>query len=162
VRDLGIPAHFLAWCHFFAVVLVRRKTTRMESEAYQIGCASVHLRSQRAGEYVPMKLTGSNKGWHRLWFYLRNRGSEAMSWLGFLEFCAGLPAEAPASWYWGSRRIKRSGSKTQSPPSTYCGRTTSWGPASSAPIFGEGWCPSWRGGSAFSRWRPMRRWRGRC
>jgi hypothetical protein len=36
------------------------------------GCASVHLRSPRASEYMPIPLRKSNKGWHQSWFYLRN------------------------------------------------------------------------------------------
>jgi hypothetical protein len=37
-----------------------------------IGCTSIHLWSGRAAGYIPIALTKSNKGWHKLWFYLKN------------------------------------------------------------------------------------------
>ena len=37
-----------------------------------MGCASIHLQASRASEYMSIPLLKSNKGWHKLWFYLRN------------------------------------------------------------------------------------------
>ena len=37
-----------------------------------MGCVSIHLRGQRAAEYMPCQLSISNKGWHSYWFYLKN------------------------------------------------------------------------------------------
>ena len=37
-----------------------------------MGCASIHLRGSRASEYMSIPLLKSNKGWHKLWFYLKN------------------------------------------------------------------------------------------
>jgi hypothetical protein len=37
-----------------------------------IGCTSIHLQSGHAARYIPIALTKSNKGWHKLWFYLKN------------------------------------------------------------------------------------------
>jgi hypothetical protein len=37
-----------------------------------MGCVGIHLRRNRSKEYISMKLSMSNKGWHSQWFYLKN------------------------------------------------------------------------------------------
>jgi hypothetical protein len=37
-----------------------------------MGCAEIHLRHNRALEYMSLQLSRSNKAWHAQWFYLRN------------------------------------------------------------------------------------------
>jgi len=37
-----------------------------------MGCASIRLWGSRASEYMFIPLSKSNKGWHKLWFYLKN------------------------------------------------------------------------------------------
>ena len=37
-----------------------------------MGYASIRLRGSRASEYMSIRLSKSNKGWHKLWFYLKN------------------------------------------------------------------------------------------
>jgi hypothetical protein len=49
----------------------KRKKNKTELSV-PMGCASIHLRGGRASGYNPIALTKSNKGWHKLWFYLKN------------------------------------------------------------------------------------------
>ena len=37
-----------------------------------MGCTSIHLWEHRSVEYMPCQLSRSNKGWHVLWFYVKN------------------------------------------------------------------------------------------
>ena len=37
-----------------------------------MGCSSIHLRNNRVNEYPSMCLSTSNKGWHSLWFYVKD------------------------------------------------------------------------------------------
>ena len=37
-----------------------------------MGCVSIRLRGKQSLEYMSILLSKSNKGWHKLWFYLRN------------------------------------------------------------------------------------------
>jgi len=60
---LGIEPHFNLWWHFFAVDLQKRKGPNQMEIVMPIGCTSIRLRSQWARDYIPMKLSTSNKGW---------------------------------------------------------------------------------------------------
>ena len=40
--------------------------------AVLMGCVSIRLWGSRASEYMSIPLSKSNKGWHKIWFYLRN------------------------------------------------------------------------------------------
>ena len=59
-------------------------------------CTGIHLRVQRAGEYMPCQLSRSNKGWHSNWFYLKNDPAAPLS-----VFSRCLIEEVPPSWPWG-------------------------------------------------------------
>ena len=37
-----------------------------------MGCASIHLRNNRANDYPLMRMLTSNKGWHSHWFYIKD------------------------------------------------------------------------------------------
>ena len=74
--------------------------------AMPMGCASIHLRGNRSSEYMSILLSKSNKGWHKLWFYLRNDAA------GPLPIFTGHPIEeAPNVWRYGpiGREQKRLG-----------------------------------------------------
>ena len=58
-----------------------------------IGCAGIQLQNNRVGEYLPMRLSMSNKGWHSQWFYLKNDVATPLP-----EFTGRLIEEAPKSW----------------------------------------------------------------
>jgi hypothetical protein len=45
---------------------------RGESVPVRFGIYAIKLRQSRADEYIIMKGSSSNKGWHRWWFYLRS------------------------------------------------------------------------------------------
>ena len=61
-----------------------------------MGCASIHLRGTRLSEYMSIPLSKSNKGWHKLWFYLR---IDAVAPLPI--FTGRLIEEAPDAWRYG-------------------------------------------------------------
>lgn len=69
---LGIEPHFELLRYFFTVNLQKKREKGMSDLSMLMGCASVHLRNNQAGEYMTLKLSSSNKGWHRQWFYLKN------------------------------------------------------------------------------------------
>ena len=68
---LGIKPHFELWKYFFVVEL-QKKERKKPDLAVPMGCASIRLRGNRLSEYMSVLLSKSNKGWHKLWFYLRN------------------------------------------------------------------------------------------
>ena len=68
---LGISPHFDLWRYIFTVNLVKRRVGKQELHV-PVGCASIHLRNNRAGAYPLMRLSTSNKGWHSQWFYVKN------------------------------------------------------------------------------------------
>ena len=37
-----------------------------------MGCIGIQLHNNRVSEYLPMRLSTSNKGWHSHWFYIKN------------------------------------------------------------------------------------------
>ena len=55
-----------------------------------MGCTSIHLRGSRSSEYMSIPLSKSNKGWHKLWFYLRNNNGAPLP-----IFTGHLIEEAP-------------------------------------------------------------------
>ena len=62
-----------------------------------MGCAGIQLWNNRVGEYLPMRLSTSNKGWHLHWFYLKNDVAALLP-----EFTGCLVKEVPDSWRkWG-------------------------------------------------------------
>lgn len=58
---LGMEPHFDLWTYFFRASLERAQSP--------IGCASIRLKQDRAGAYMLLKTTTSNKGWHDGWFF---------------------------------------------------------------------------------------------
>jgi hypothetical protein len=69
---LGIEPHFELWKYFFAVSLQKKREKNNVELLVLMGCARIHLRGGRAARYIPIALTKSNKGWYKLWFYLKN------------------------------------------------------------------------------------------
>ena len=68
---LGISPHFDLWRYIFAVTLQKKRDKKQELNTL-MGCAGIHLRNNRVGEYPSLRLSTSNKGWHSHWFYLKN------------------------------------------------------------------------------------------
>ena len=68
---LGISPHFDLWQYFFAINLLKKRVGKQEL-SMPMGCASIHLRNNRANDYPLMRLSTSNKGWHSHWFYIKN------------------------------------------------------------------------------------------
>ena len=90
---LGIIPHFDLWRHFFAVTLQKKREKSGRQELHRsMGCASIHLRNNRVGEYPSMWLLTSNKGWHSQWFYLKNDATAPLP-----KFTRSLIEEAPDS-----------------------------------------------------------------
>jgi hypothetical protein len=93
---LGIDPHFKLWRYFFVVSLHRRvereKETKREFKV-PVGRASIHLRGNRAAQYMLLLLTMSNKGWHKQWFYLRNDPAAPLS-----IFFGSFIESAPKTW----------------------------------------------------------------
>ena len=62
-----------------------------------MGCTDIQLRNNQVGEYPPMWLSTSNKGWHSQWFDLKNDDATPLP-----VFTSRLIEEAPESWRkWG-------------------------------------------------------------
>ena len=60
---LGISPHFDLWRHFFAFTLQKNREKGGRQELHTpMGCAGIHLRNNRVGEYPSMRLSTSNKG----------------------------------------------------------------------------------------------------
>jgi hypothetical protein len=53
-------------------LLAKEEEEEQDELSVPMGCASIHLRGGQASGYNPIALTKSNKGWHKLWFYLKN------------------------------------------------------------------------------------------
>jgi hypothetical protein len=68
---LGVEPYFELWKYFFVVSLQKKKKNKAKLLVL-MGSACIHLHGGRAGGYIPITLTKSNKGWHKLWFYLKN------------------------------------------------------------------------------------------
>jgi hypothetical protein len=50
-----------------------------------MGCARICLRNNQAKDYISMKLSMSNKGWHSQWFYLKNDAAHSLPEHALLE-----------------------------------------------------------------------------
>jgi hypothetical protein len=69
---LGIEPHFNLWRHFFSVDLQTKRGHGRAEVTMSMGCMSIHLRNNWSKDYVAIRLSTSNKGWHLQWFYLKN------------------------------------------------------------------------------------------
>jgi hypothetical protein len=92
---LVIEPHFELWRYFFSVSL-HKKRERSGDLLVPLGCASIHHRGHRFAEYMALQLSRSNKGWHVLWFYVKNDAVVPLP-----DFTICLIDEAPPVWEWG-------------------------------------------------------------
>ena len=92
---LGIEPYFKLWRYFFSISLIKKKERGRENPM-PMGCTGIHLRGQRAAEYIPCQLSRSNKGWHSHWFYLKNNPAAPLP-----VFSRRLVEEVLLSWPWG-------------------------------------------------------------
>ena len=84
------------WKYYFFVEL-QKKEKKGPELSVPMGCVSIRLRSgHRSSEYMSIPLSKSNKGWHSLWFYLKNDATDSLP-----LFTARLIEEAPVHWKWG-------------------------------------------------------------
>ena len=90
---LGIKTHFELWRYFF--ISLQKNKKRYKS--VPMGYMSIHLRGHQSVEYMPCQLSRSNKGWHALWFYVKNTAADPLP-----EFTGCLIGEALRVWSWGS------------------------------------------------------------
>jgi hypothetical protein len=91
---LGISPHFDLCRHFFAINLLKVKWKDGELDRFQPrGCTGIHLRNNWVKEYMTLNLVSSNKGWHSLWFYLKDSPVPPLPAFS----CHGI-FEAPAEW----------------------------------------------------------------
>ena len=60
---LGVRPHFDLWRYLFVVNLSKKRVGKQEL-SMPMGCASIHLRNNRANDYPLMRMLTSNKGWH--------------------------------------------------------------------------------------------------
>jgi hypothetical protein len=61
---LGIEPYFDLWRYFFCVSLHTRREHGRLDVTMPMGCAGIRLRNNWAKDYISMKLSTSNKGWH--------------------------------------------------------------------------------------------------
>jgi hypothetical protein len=87
---LGIEPHFDLWRYFFTISLQKKRERGWLDLHMPMGCSSIHLRSNRTGEYMSLWLSSSNKGWHKQWFYLKNNTAAPL-----LVFSGRLIKETP-------------------------------------------------------------------
>jgi hypothetical protein len=66
------------------------------------GCAGIHLRLNRASEYMAIMPSKSNKGWHLLWFYVKNDVNAPLP-----TFTGHTIEEASPAWVWGPMEKKK-------------------------------------------------------
>jgi hypothetical protein len=66
-----------------------------------MGCAGIRLRNNRAKDYISMKLSTSNKGWHSQWFYLKNDAVPSLPEHALPEYIGRVIEVVPESWGWG-------------------------------------------------------------
>ena len=102
---LGISPHFGLWQYLFAINLSKKRVGKQELSML-MGCASIHLRNNRVNEYPLMRPSTSNKGWHSLWFYVKDDVAAPLP-----VFSGCIIKEVPGSWKWGvldkdKKRIK--------------------------------------------------------
>jgi hypothetical protein len=90
---LGIKPHFELWKYFFACSLQKKREKNKAELSVLMGCVSIHLQGDRVARYIPIALTKSNKGWHKLWFYLKNDATAPLS-----IFFGCLIEEVPLEW----------------------------------------------------------------
>ena len=86
------------WRYFFAITLQKKREKSGRQELHMpMGCTGIQLWNNQVGEYPPMQLSTSNKGWHSQWFYLKNTAAAPLS-----EFTGCLIGEALEQWRkWG-------------------------------------------------------------
>jgi hypothetical protein len=89
---LGIEPHFEPWKYFFTVSLHKRREKKAKLSV-PVGCTSIHLWSGRAAGYNSIVVIKSNKGWHKLGFYLNNDTTTCL-----LEFTGCTIEEVPDQW----------------------------------------------------------------
>ena len=62
---LGIIPQFNLWRYFFTITLQKKREKSGMQELHKpMGCAGIQLQNNQVGEYPPMRLSTSNKGWH--------------------------------------------------------------------------------------------------
>lgn len=89
---LGVKPNFVLWRYFFGVSLQRGPG----GAPTPMGCAGNLLRSTLSGDYIPIWLSSSNKGWHRQWFYLKNDADAALP-----DYTRKTFDGRSESWHWG-------------------------------------------------------------
>ena len=93
---LRIPPHFSLWRHFFGAQLLTPTANHgVPGAPFQLGCASIQLRGERAGGFFRMRDQTSNKGWYRWWFYLKNDADRGVPEIDNLVF-----PSLPECWHW--------------------------------------------------------------
>ena len=92
---LGIKPYFELWRYFFSVSLLKKRE-RSGDLSVPMGSACIHLRGHRSAEYMTCPLSRSNKGWHALWFYVKNDAAAPLP-----GFTGCLIEEVPQVWSWG-------------------------------------------------------------
>lgn len=97
----GIEPHFDLWKYFFVVSLPNKKKSGMMT-LVPMGCASIHLRTNRASEYMVITPSKSNNGWHSLWFYVKNDDDAPLP-----TFTGRTIEEASSAWVWGPMEKKK-------------------------------------------------------
>jgi hypothetical protein len=99
---LGIDPHWDLWTHLFSAepfaLTMGEKRVRM---AVRAGGCILQLRQARAQQYIPVVLVSSNKGWQRLWFYLRNDDGRLPL------FCQRVVTAIGSNWRYGAAREKQ-------------------------------------------------------
>jgi hypothetical protein len=66
-----------------------------------MGCVGIRLRNNWAKDYISMKLSTSNKGWHSQWFYLKNDAAPSLPEHGLSEYTGHVIEVVPKLWRWG-------------------------------------------------------------
>jgi hypothetical protein len=99
---LGIDPHWDLWTHLFSAELFALTTGEKKVRmAVQAGGCTLQLRQGHVQQYIPATLVSSNKGWQRLWFYLRNDDGRLLS------FSQRVVTAADSNWRWGATREKQ-------------------------------------------------------
>jgi hypothetical protein len=93
---LGIRPNFALCKYYFCATVFLKSVRRGELVPVRIGSRAIQIRQSRADEYITMKGSSSNKGWHQRWIYLRSDDDAPLP-----PYTGRFFGEAPERWSYG-------------------------------------------------------------
>jgi hypothetical protein len=95
--EYKISAHWHLFQYFFKFACLKEG-----SWAATISCANLRMKQGRDEDYIPVSLTSSNNGWHKVWFYLPNDPEFALP-----VYTGNSIAESRRNWSDGPAKMEQ-------------------------------------------------------